>query len=109
MEKFGRRHQNERVRFGKGGIIMGKIIYLIVLFGIIGFLLFYALPQMVKSRRQFKKQMAEVKTEMEETGKILNLCMPIFKGTATDADIAAFQAYRYKWEEKHGPMGTYKS
>jgi len=87
-----------------------EIILLVIQLGVFGFLLFYALPRMIKSRRQFKKEMAEIQTEMEESKKIFNLCMPIFKGTATDTDIAAFEAYVFKREERNRAVErTYKS
>lgn len=81
-----------------------RIMLLIVQLGLIGFLLFYAVPQTIKSRRGMNKAFEEVRAEIEETKKLWDLCLPIFQYRATDADIAAFQAYRVKWEARHGKV-----
>ena len=81
-----------------------KIILLIVQLGMIGFLLFYALPSIIKSRRETNKKFEEVREAFKETEQLTNLCMPIFRGTATDSDITAFQSFRATWEKKHGKV-----
>lgn len=84
-----------------------RITLLIIQFGIFGFLLLYALPRMIKARREFKKQIAEINIEMEETRELFRLSLPLIKGTPTEMDIVLFLAYRLKWAKRHGKLEKY--